>query len=103
MSSEYFQAYYRASSRKYFPLSVTNLFAIRDTSISALQSLRVRMNLAVTGIRHLAVLVDGFAFADTPGQHEINDDGNHEAQVNQEHYGHPVEPFRGFQLPGKSA
>ncbi|CAL1682709.1 unnamed protein product [Lasius platythorax] len=80
-----------------------DLFAVRDTSIFALQSLCVRMNLAVAGIRHLAVLVGGFASADVPGEHEINDDDNHEAQGDQEYYGHPVEPFRGLHLPGKTA
>lgn len=67
-------------SRKYFSLSVINLFAIRDTSVSDLQSFR--MNLAVSEIRHLAVFVGEFAFANTPGKNEINDDGSHEAQVN---------------------
>lgn len=89
--------------RKYFSLSLIDLFAVRDTNVSALQSLCVRMNLAVTRIRHLAVLVGGFAFADAPGEHEINDDDNHEAQVDHEHYGHPVEPFRGLHLPDKAA
>lgn len=60
------------------------------------------MNLAVTGIRHLAILVGGFAFADAPGKHEINDDTNHEAQVDQEQNGHPVEPFRRLHLPNKA-
>lgn len=61
------------------------------------------MNLAIARIRHLAVLVSRFASTDVPDEDEVNDDDNHEAQNDEEHYGHPVEPFRGLHLPGKAA
>jgi len=73
-------------------------FAVGATGIS-LQLLRVRMRLAVAGIRYFAVLVGGRAFAEVPVKRQTDDNGDHEAEIQQERHGHPVEPHCVLHLP----
>lgn len=61
------------------------------------------MSFAVTGVRYLAVLVSGSAFAEVPVDREADNDDDHEAQVHQKRHGHSAEPHRVLHLPGESA
>lgn len=70
--------------------------AVRDTSV-ILQSFRA--SLAVVGIRHLAVLMGAFASADVPAGREINEEDDHQSNVDQEQHGHSVVPHCGLHLP----
>lgn len=113
-SGRYFRAKFSCEVRHYSFLSGTFLtfvvlcvieplsFAIGDTSVS-LQLLRVRVYLAVTGIQHLAVRVVGSTSAEIPIEREADDTDDHDAQIHQEHYGHPFEPHCIVHLPREPA